>query len=202
METQYLKVKDKSMITDTIYKHAKNQRNSFIHSWDTEDYGDPWPKRTYPYLSFDHAHSVTFIATFSFLKYVLTCKKSSRFIHSLKLESNAHSHSKIIKVFLNFPEFASACKISAQLVYSFIHSPSCDQGGHNNFWPHLLQYFSISSWYQHVKKQTISSLCFNDIFDLKSCNLIDQHCFGPRWLRNKLPDLYNDFTFAKKMIEN
>ena len=39
---------------------------------------------------FDHAHSITIKVTFSFLKYVLACKNSARFIHSLKLESHAH----------------------------------------------------------------------------------------------------------------
>ena len=43
--------------------------------------------------------------------------------------------------------------------------------------------------YQYVKKQTISSPCSRDIIDLKSCNLIGQHHFGPIWLRNKLTDL-------------
>ena len=63
--------------------------------------------------------------TFSFLKYALACKKSARFIHSLKLKSHAHfwphSHPKIIKVILNFPEFASAWKISS--VHLSIHYP-------------------------------------------------------------------------------
>ena len=39
---------------------------------------------------FDHAHLITIKVTFSFLKYVLTCKNSARFIHLLKLESHAH----------------------------------------------------------------------------------------------------------------
>ena len=39
---------------------------------------------------FDHAHSITIKVTFSFLKYVLACINSARFIDSLKLESNAH----------------------------------------------------------------------------------------------------------------
>ena len=39
---------------------------------------------------FDHAHSITIKVTFSFLKYVLACKTSARFIPSLKLESHAH----------------------------------------------------------------------------------------------------------------
>ena len=36
---------------------------------------------------FDHAYLITIKVTFSFLKYVLACKNSARFIHSLKLES-------------------------------------------------------------------------------------------------------------------
>ena len=39
---------------------------------------------------FDHAHLITVKVTFSFLKNVLACKNSARFIHSLKLQSNAH----------------------------------------------------------------------------------------------------------------
>ena len=39
---------------------------------------------------FDHAYLITIKVTFSFLKYVLACKNSARFIHSLKLESHAH----------------------------------------------------------------------------------------------------------------
>ena len=35
----------------TMYEHAKSQLNSFIHSWDTADYGVPWPKRTHSYLA-------------------------------------------------------------------------------------------------------------------------------------------------------
>ena len=38
---------------------------------------------------------------------------------------------------------------------------------------------TLNFCYQHVKKQTISSLYSRDIFDLKSCNLIEQHHFGP-----------------------
>ena len=36
---------------DTMYEHAKNRPNSFIHSWNTADYRVPWPKRTHPYLT-------------------------------------------------------------------------------------------------------------------------------------------------------
>ena len=39
---------------------------------------------------FDHAYLITIKVTFSFLKYVLACKNSARFIHSLKLEYHAH----------------------------------------------------------------------------------------------------------------
>ena len=65
---------------------------------------------------FDHAHSITIKVTLRFFKYVLACKNLARFIHSLKLESHAHfwpQHPKIIKVFLNFPKFASAWKINS-----------------------------------------------------------------------------------------
>ena len=34
-----------------------------------------------------------------------------------------HNHSKIIKVILNLPEFAAACKKLAQFIHYFIHSP-------------------------------------------------------------------------------
>ena len=43
-----------------------------------------------------------------------------------------HNHPKIIKLILNFPEFASVHKKSAQFIHPFIHSP-CDQSGHNHF---------------------------------------------------------------------
>ena len=61
---------------------------------------------------FDYAHPATIKATFSFLKYVLACKNSARFIHSSKLESHAlltTAIQKLLKyIVLNLLEFASA----------------------------------------------------------------------------------------------
>ena len=54
----------------------------FKSSYTTDSYGNT------PIL--DHAHSIAIKITFSFLKYVLACKNSARFIHSLKLESHVH----------------------------------------------------------------------------------------------------------------
>ena len=54
----------------------------FKPSYTTDSYGNT--------PIFDHANSITTKVTFSFLKYILTCKNSARFIHSLKLESRAH----------------------------------------------------------------------------------------------------------------
>ena len=68
--------------TDTIYEHAKNQCNSFIHSWDISDYKVLITLKAAPI--FDHAHPITIKVTFSFAEYVLACKKSARFIHSFR----------------------------------------------------------------------------------------------------------------------
>ena len=68
------------------YEHAKNQPNSFIHSWDTADYRVPMTLKAT--TIFEHAHPITIKVTFSFPEYVLACKKSARFIHSL--DSHAH----------------------------------------------------------------------------------------------------------------
>ena len=109
-----------------MYEHAKNQLSSFIHSW-IQHIMESRDLKTHTHIS--QCPPITIEVTFSFLKYVLACKKSARFIYSLKLESYSsfwpHSHPKIIKVILNFPEFAS--------VHPFIHlfSPCGDQGGHN-----------------------------------------------------------------------
>ena len=54
----------------------------FKPSYTTDSYGNT--------PIFNHAHSITIKVTFSFLKYVLACKHSARFIHSLKLDSHAH----------------------------------------------------------------------------------------------------------------
>ena len=71
---------------------------------------------------FDHAHPITIKVTFTFLKYVLACKHSARFMHSLKLEPHAHfwpQHPKIIKFIPNFPEFSPLWKISS--LHPFIY---------------------------------------------------------------------------------
>ena len=127
-------------------------------------------------------------------------------IHSCiwKLEFHAHflpQPPEIIKVVLNFLEFTSVYKKSAQFIHSFIHSPydQCLTTISDHTHPNIFL-STLNFWYQHVKKQTISSLCSRDIFDLKSCNLIGQHHFGPIWLRNKLTNLLI-LRLAKKMIE-
>ena len=43
-----------------------------------------------------------------------------------------HNHSIIIEVILNFPEFASGYKKSAQFIHDFINA-TFDQGSHNHF---------------------------------------------------------------------
>ena len=68
------------------YEHAKNQPNSFIRSWDIADYRVPTTLKAT--TIFDHVHPITIKVTFSFPEYVLACKKSARFIHSL--DSHAH----------------------------------------------------------------------------------------------------------------
>ena len=97
---------------------------------------------------------------------------------------------KIIKVILNFSEFASACKKSAQFIHSFIHSP-CTRV--------VSTVSALNFWYHH-KKDTISLLYSRDILYLKTCTLIGQHCVGPIWLENKLADLLI-LLLTKNMIE-
>ena len=58
---------------DTIYEHAKNQLNSFIHSLETADYKVPIAIKATPI--FGHAHPINIEVTFSFPEYVLACKK-------------------------------------------------------------------------------------------------------------------------------
>ena len=40
-----------SFFLDIMYKHVKNQLNSFIHSWNTPNHRVPWPKRPHPFLT-------------------------------------------------------------------------------------------------------------------------------------------------------
>ena len=94
---------------NTMYEHAKNQLNSFIHSWDTADYRVLLHKRT---PIFDHAHPITIKATFTFLKRVLACKNSATFIRLLKLESHAH-----------FWPLSRAGKIRCTVVSCAYHAP-------------------------------------------------------------------------------
>ena len=76
---------------------------------------------------FDHAHSITIKLTFSFLKYVLACKKLDRFIRSLKLSPMPifdYSHPKIIKVILNFSWISISMQRTNSVhpfIYPFIH---------------------------------------------------------------------------------
>ena len=87
-----------------MYEHAKNQVNSFIHSWDTPYYRVPLTLKVTPI--FDHAHQITKQLS-SFPEYVLACKKSAKFIHSFRDHSPMpifdHNQPKIIKPILNFP---------------------------------------------------------------------------------------------------
>ena len=66
----------------TMYDHAKNQLNSFIHSTDTADYKASIILKATPI--FDHAHPITIKVTFSSPGYVLACKNSARFIHPFR----------------------------------------------------------------------------------------------------------------------
>ena len=79
---QSLKVGSPSALMFTIITVSCTADKIFKPSYTTDSYGNT--------PIFDHAHSITIEVTFSFLKYVLTCKNSARFIHSLKLESHAH----------------------------------------------------------------------------------------------------------------
>ena len=56
---------------------------------------------------------------------------------------------------------------------------------------------TLNFWYQHAKKQTVSSISSKDIglFDLKSCSLISQNHFDQTWLRNQT-NRFTDFTFG------
>ena len=61
---------------------------------------------------FDHANAITIKVTFSFLKYVLACKKFSQIHLFIEIEVPylffTTATPNIIKVIFNFPEFASA----------------------------------------------------------------------------------------------
>ena len=104
-----LKLEDKILIENILFisKSFNNLLPPIFKSWltfcsDVRNYhtvsstADKIFKPSYTTYSygntpiFDHAHSITITVTFSFLKYVLACKNSVRFIHSLKLESHAH----------------------------------------------------------------------------------------------------------------
>ena len=85
---------------------------------------------------------------------------------------------KLLTLIVHFIEFPSACKKSANSsTHSSIHlvtrvaTTISDHTHPNNFLS------TLNFWYEHVKKQTISSLCSRDIFDLKSFSLIGQHRF-------------------------
>ena len=79
---QSLKVGSPSALMFTIITVSCTADKIFKPSYTTDSYGNT--------PIFDHVHSITIKVTFSFLKYVLACKNSARFIHSLKLESHAH----------------------------------------------------------------------------------------------------------------
>ena len=87
-----------------------------------------------------------------------------------KLEFHGHllpqpPQPQIFKVVLNFPEFTSVCKKSAQFIHSFIHSP-CDQcvttiSDHTH--PNIFL-STLNFWYQHVKNYRILHQFALDIY--------------------------------------
>ena len=99
---------------------------------------------------FNHAHPVTVKVTFSFLEYILACKNSARFSHSLKFRVPCPflttATQKLLKyIILNFLEFASAWKISS--IHPFTHPFTLWPGWPQPFLATPLQYFSINSWF-------------------------------------------------------
>ena len=60
---------------------------------------------------------------------------------------------EIIKIVLNFLEFKSVCKKSAQFIHSFIHSPydQCLTTISDHTHPNIFL-STLNFWYQHVKK--------------------------------------------------
>ena len=108
--------------------------------------------------------------TFSFLEYVLACKKLDSSIHS----EVAHNYPKNIKVILNFPEFASACKKLAH----FIHSPCA--GWPQSFLTKPTPIFFYQLLISNVNMQNIRlfhHFVLETYIDLKSCYLIGQKLF-------------------------
>ena len=87
MEPQYLKPKDSMIHVLTKKYHHISSIYQFNFELRIADFRILCPKDT---PIFDHANPITIKVTFSFLEYVLACKKSARFIHSLKLESHAY----------------------------------------------------------------------------------------------------------------
>ena len=64
------------------YHTVSSTAKIFKTSYTTDSYGNT--------PIFEHVHSITIKLTFSFVIYVLECKSSARFIHSLKLDSHAN----------------------------------------------------------------------------------------------------------------
>ena len=137
-----------SFFPDTMYEYAKNQLNLLILEIQQIIESHDLIGHTHIWL----AHPITIKVMFSFPEYVLTCKKSAKFIYSFRNWSPMpifdHNHPKIIKVILNFPEFGSACK-KISSVHPFIHPFT--------LWPRWPQPYvttptpNLNYWYQHAK---------------------------------------------------
>ena len=185
-----------SFFPDTMYEYAKNQLNLLILEIQQIIGSHDLIGHTHIWL----AHPITIKVMFSFPEYVLTCKKSAKFIYSFRNWSPMpifdHNHPKIIKVILNFPEFASACKKSAQFIHSFIHSPydQCLTTISDHTHPNIFL-STLNFWYQHVKKYRLFHHFVLDIYLIWNPSI---------WLANTNLALYEwettnrftDFTFG------
>ena len=134
-----------------------------------------------------HAHTLIIKVTFSFPKFVSTCKKSAHFISSFlrysilelqDLKDHAHfdqHNPKIIKIIIDFPEFLSAHQksvysINSFLKYSQFYCPKTKATTPIFEHVHLNIFqsdFNIQEFVSTYKIQAFSSFCSRDIVDFE-----------------------------------
>ena len=151
-----------------LYQHKKsfNQSAQFIKSFVKYT----WFKSPMIYKAphiFYHAHPIIIKVTFSFPKFVATCKNLAHFMDSI-FSILDHHHPKITKGTFCFPEFASThqesvCSINFFLRYCQFHN--CDTRVvtpiFDHAYPNILQ--STFNFYESV------STCKKSDFFINSC---------------------------------
>ena len=128
---------------------------------------------------FDHAHPKNFWSAFNFCDHVSTCKKSvysickvfwcSQFQSSITRLATPifeHAHPKNFQPPFNLCEIVPGCKRSVSFINSFLRYsqfPSLETRLATLTQIHII----FVNLYQHATNETVSSICFGEMLDLK-----------------------------------